>query len=365
MAGSTCQFLLWSLHNTEPEGLNPDHHTDLLTQLCIITSIIMWFALTVGALFCSRVISDGYNRLMLCSMGVMLFPIAHRFFLLTLFTPAAMMLRCLLGLLWYTLLPWRVQWGTSDAPWAVAIPTVANSTQVDALPYVLSYEGFGEAEHAMFGLSAWFALCFMILFFLRQITVHEHDIKHVKMANVARTAAGRIKFVREFAKPMWAQFRSHADTAFKPLMFGSALFALCVLTLTPWCRVLYMVARIVAFFSFTYAASMVAVGSVVLIAPLYAAFQTVEAGHFLLSFVVGGGTFIVATLFFLGASAICAGCVNVVYSIVLGLILHCFTCGLILDFNPFDVKHRMSSSTPQSGQKGEQQFQRIYLSEPI
>jgi hypothetical protein len=114
-----------------------------------------------------------HSRAMLLSAFFTAMPILQRLF--NFFAaPLAIAIRCFVCLLRWDLPPWEARFGPPGSPHSLMMdPPLGHDTEqarkgiVDprASPRAFSLDGYGEAEQAVFGVSAWLALAYVALCF--------------------------------------------------------------------------------------------------------------------------------------------------------------------------------------------------------
>lgn len=142
---------------------------DVLMQAFIDASPVAWVVVTFLGVDAAARRRDyaAHRRLMLLSAGLAAQPILQRILNALVLCPLAMVMRSLWCLFMWDSPPWDARWGAPGstmtllfAPAALRQSSVGAGTALSgrASPYLFSTDGYGEAEQAAFGVSAWLAL---------------------------------------------------------------------------------------------------------------------------------------------------------------------------------------------------------------
>ena len=153
-------------------GSSPHGHNESLAYFVDTTSAL-WVIVTTIALGGAITKHIPLHRdSMALSLALAAIPIPQRLLSWCLVTPLAMATRLLLCAWTYHIPPWTAQWGPPGTPYTLLVgqsdACASTSLMSDgmsdtrACPYVLSLDGYGEAEIASFALSAWCGLLFVL-----------------------------------------------------------------------------------------------------------------------------------------------------------------------------------------------------------
>ncbi|KAL1529101.1 hypothetical protein AB1Y20_000061 [Prymnesium parvum] len=146
-------------------GACSGRRADPMMQSFISASTVAWVAATAFALdaIIRRHDVQSHSRAMLVSALVAAVPIFQRVLNALLLAPAAMALRCAYCWIVHAQLPFHARWGDpADLSSLMFGPAAPDGVKDRSSPLVFTLDGYGESEHAAFGVSAWLALLLVL-----------------------------------------------------------------------------------------------------------------------------------------------------------------------------------------------------------
>lgn len=171
ICGIICTCSLIHLIDSVGAGSSSAGRSDSLALFVQMTSCLWLLCTASGVIAAINRKYDLHRDFMALSLGLAAVPIAQRFYSWSLLTPASMVIRIVLCSYRDDIIPLKCRWGPPEGSYSLlfvqtTIPfhqSINGALDPRSSPFVISLDGYGEAEQVCFALSAWMAFVTVVL----------------------------------------------------------------------------------------------------------------------------------------------------------------------------------------------------------
>lgn len=271
VCGLLCLYALRQLRSSVGAGSSPSGRSESLAVFIDVSSAL-WVAATLGAIVSAMSRRFQLHRdLMAFSIAMSAVPIAQRLFSWFFLAPMTVLLRLVICL-YSDMPPWEAAFGPPGNSYSTIFGLCEDINREEdprACPFVLTLDGYGEAEQSSFALSAWFGFGTVMLFGIPRLLVHvrgsdfvkpdpNSDISDLHLCDIWRILPEALQLsysallhsisrVVDFSVPCWDRPRLELISKVLSIIqipIVSIIFALCIFSvlvcLTVFVTILYI-----------------------------------------------------------------------------------------------------------------------------